>query len=161
MVLLWTLGCMYPFKLVFVFSRCMPKSGTVRSWWWIMLSTVFHSEYTNLHFLEGCKRGFLFSTHSSTFIVCIYQFSSIAQLCPTLCDPMDCSMPGLPVPHQHPECTQTHVHWVGDAIQPSHPLSSPSPSIFPSIRVFSDELVLHIRYSNYWSFSFSISPSNE
>ena len=69
-MLLWTLGCMYPFKLVFVFSRCMPKSGTVRSWWWIMLSTVFHSEYTNLHFLEGCKRGFLFSTHSSTFIIC-------------------------------------------------------------------------------------------
>ena len=54
-------------------------------------------------------------------------FSSVAQSCPTLCDPMHCSMPGLPVHHQLPEFTQTHVHQVGDAIQPSHPLSSPSP----------------------------------
>ena len=55
------------------------------------------------------------------------QFSSVTQSCPTLCDPMNCSMPDLPVHHQLPEFTQTHVHWVGDAIQPSHPLSSPSP----------------------------------
>ena len=55
------------------------------------------------------------------------QFSSVSQSCPTLCDPMNCSTPGLPVHHQHPEFTQTHVHRVGDAIQPSHPLSSPSP----------------------------------
>ena len=55
------------------------------------------------------------------------QFSSVAQSCPALCDPMDCSTPGLPVHHQLPESTQTHVHQVGDAIQPSHPLSSPSP----------------------------------
>ena len=55
-----------------------------------------------------------------------YQFSSVAQLCPTLCDPMNHSMPGFPVHHQLPEFTQTHVHWVGDAIQPSHPLLSPS-----------------------------------
>ena len=55
------------------------------------------------------------------------QFSSVTQSCPTLCDPMNHSTPGLPVHHQLPECTQTHVHWVGDAIQPSHPLSSPSP----------------------------------
>ena len=54
------------------------------------------------------------------------QFSSVSQSCPALCDPMDCSTPGLPVHHQLPE-SQTHVHWVGDAIQPSHPLSSPSP----------------------------------
>ena len=58
------------------------------------------------------------------------QFSSIAQSCPTLCDPMDCSTPGLPVYHQLPEFTQIHVHWVSDAIQPSHPLSSPSPPTF-------------------------------
>ena len=57
----------------------------------------------------------------------VLQFSSVAQLCPTLCDPMDCSTPGLPVHHQLPESTQTHVYWVGDAIQPSHPLLSPSP----------------------------------
>ena len=58
------------------------------------------------------------------------QFSSVAQSCLTLCDPMDCNMPGFPVHHQCPELTQTHVHWVSDAIQPSHPLSSPSPPAF-------------------------------
>ena len=57
-----------------------------------------------------------------------FDFSSVAQSCPTLCDAMDCSTPGLPVHHQFPELIQTHVHWVGDAIQPSHPLLSPSPS---------------------------------
>ena len=57
-----------------------------------------------------------------------FQFSSVAPSCPTLCDPMNCSVPDFPVRHQHPELTQTHVHWVGDAIQPSHPLSSLSPS---------------------------------
>ena len=94
---------------------------------------------------------------------CSSQFSSVAQSCPTLCDPMDCSKPGFPVHHQLPEFIQTHVHRVGDAIQPSHPLSSPSfpPSIFPSIRVFSNESVLRIRWPKYWSFSFSINPSNE
>ena len=76
---------------------------------------------------------------------------------------MNHSTPGLSVHHQLPEFTQTHVHWVGDAIQPSHPLLSPSPpaSIFPSIRVFSNESVLHIRWPKCWGFSFSISPSNE
>ena len=58
------------------------------------------------------------------------QFNSVAVLCPTLCNPMDCSMPGLPVHHQLPEFTQTHVHRVGGAIQPSHPLSSPSSLTF-------------------------------
>ena len=90
------------------------------------------------------------------------QFSSFAQLCLTLYDPMDGSLPGLPVHWQLSEFTQTHVHWVGDAIQPPHPLSSLLlPSTFPSIRVFSNESVLHIRWSKYWSFSFIISPSNE
>ena len=90
------------------------------------------------------------------------QFSSVAQLCLTPCDPMNRrSMPGLPVHHQLPEFTQTHVHQVGDAIQPSHPLLSPSLHIFPSIRVFSNESALRIRWPKYWSFSFNISPSNE
>ena len=66
----------------------------------------------------------------SSWMLDTCQFSSVAQLCLTLCDPMDCSMPGLPVHHQLLEFTQTHVHWVGDAIQPSHPLSSPSPPAF-------------------------------
>ena len=61
-----------------------------------------------------------------------FQFSSVAQSCPTLCNPMDWSTPGFPVHHQLPELTQTHVHQVGDAIQPSHPLSSPSPPAFNS-----------------------------
>ena len=76
---------------------------------------------------------------------------------------MDCSTPGLTVHHQLPEFIQTHVHRVSDAIQPSHPLlsSSPLPTIFPSIRFFSNESVLCIRWPKYWSFSFNISPSNE
>ena len=86
------------------------------------------------------------------------QFSSFAQLCPTLCDPMNHSTPGLPVHHQLLEFTQTHVHGVSDATQPSHPLLSPSP---PSIRVFSNESTLCMRWPKYWSFSFSISPSNK
>ena len=91
------------------------------------------------------------------------QFSSVAQSCPTLCGPMDCSMPGFPVLHCLPELAQTHVHWVIDAIQPSHLLLAPSPpaSIFPSIRVFSKESVLCIKWPKYWSFSFSICASNE
>ena len=91
------------------------------------------------------------------------QFSSVAQSCPTLCKPMNCSMPGLPVHHQLPEFTQTHVHRVSDAIQPSHPLLSPSPPapIPPSIRVFSNESTLCMRWPKFWSFSFSISPYNE
>ena len=94
---------------------------------------------------------------------CLVQFSSVTQSCPTLCNPMNRSMPGLPVHHQLPESTQTHVHRVGDATQPSHPLSSPSlpAPIPPSIRVFSNESTLHMRWPKYWSFSFSISPSNE
>ena len=91
------------------------------------------------------------------------QFSSVAQLCPTLCNPMDCSKPGFHVHHPFLELVQTHVHRVGDAIQPSHPLLSLVflPSIFPSIRIFSKESVLCIKWSKYWSFSLSISTSNK
>ena len=90
------------------------------------------------------------------------QFSSVAQSCPTLCDPMNHSTPGLLVHHQLPEFTQTNVHRVGDAIQPSHPLLSLLllPPIPPSIRVFSNESTLCMRWPKYWSFSLSISPSN-
>ena len=101
------------------------------------------------------------------------QFSSVAQSCSTLCDPMNHSTPGLPVHHQLLEFTQTHVHRVSDAIQPSHPLPSSHlilchpfllmPAIRPSIRVFSNKSTLHMRWPKYcsFSFSFSISPSNE
>ena len=94
--------------------------------------------------------------------ISLVQFSRSVVL--TLCNPMDCRTPGLLVHHQLPEFTQTHFHWVGDAIQPSLPLSSPLlllPSIFPSIRVFSSESVFLIRWPKYWNFSFNISPSNE
>ena len=90
------------------------------------------------------------------------QFSSVAQSCLTLCNPMDCSMPGLPVHQQLSELTQTHVHRVSDATHLI--LCRPFlllPSIFPSIRVFSNESALRIRWPTYWRFSFSISPSNE
>ena len=96
--------------------------------------------------------------------VLYFQFSLVTQLCLILFDPMDHSMPGLPVHHQLPEITQTHLHWVSDVIQPSHPLSSPllPLSIFQSIRVFSNESALLIRWPKYyWSFNFNISPSNE
>ena len=88
---------------------------------------------------------------------------SVAKLCPTLFGPKDCNMLGSPVLHYLPEFTQIHVHRVGDAIQPSHPLLSlsPLPSIFPSIRVFSNESALRMRWPKHWSFSFSISPSND
>ena len=91
------------------------------------------------------------------------QFSSLARSCPTLCDPRNRRKTGCPAYHQLPEFTQTQVHRVGDAIQPSHPLSSPFPPapIPPSIRVFSNESTLRIRWPKYWSFSFSMSPSNE
>ena len=84
-------------------------------------------------------------------------------MCLNLSHHMDSSMLGFPVHRQLPEFTQTHVHQVGDAIQPSYHLLSPSPPAFnlPSIRIFSTESDLPIRGPNYWSFSISISPSNE
>ena len=90
-------------------------------------------------------------------------FSSVIQSCPTLCDPMNCSTPVLPVHHKLLEFTQTHAHWVGDAIQPSHPVFpfSSCPQALLCIRVFSNESTLHLRWPKYWSFSFSISPSSE
>ena len=95
--------------------------------------------------------------------VLVTQFSSVTQLCLTLGNPMDCSTPGYPVHHQVPEPTQTHVHHIDDAS--NHlilcRLLLLAPSLFASIRVFSNESVFRIRWPKYWSFSFSISPSNE
>ena len=103
------------------------------------------------------EKFFLLTAFSSV------QFNSVAQSCPTPCNPMNCSTPGLHVHHQLPESTQIHVHRVDDAIQHLI-LCRPLPllsSVFPSIRVFSNESALHIRWPKYWSFSFNISPSNE
>ena len=91
------------------------------------------------------------------------QFSLVAQSCPTLCDPMDYSTPGLPVHHQLPESTQTHVHWVADAIQSSHPLLSPSP---PALNLSQHQglfkwVSFPMGCPKYWRFSFRISPPNE
>ena len=101
-------------------------------------------------------------TQTHTSYISSVQFSSVAQSCPSLCDPMNCSTPGLPVHHQLPEFTQTHVI---ELLMPSshlilcHPLLLPP--IPPSIRVFSNELTLRMRWPKYWSFSLRISPSNE
>ena len=108
--------------------------------------------------ITGC-----FDFFQTLFLKAVSQFSSVTQSCLTLHDPIGCSTPGLPVHHLLPKLAQTHVPRVGDAIQPSHPLSSPSPPTHnpPSIRVFSNESVLLINWPKYRSFSFSISPSNE
>ena len=89
----------------------------------------------------------------------VFRFSSVAQSCLILCNPMDRSTPGLPVHHQLLE----FIHWVSDTIQPSHPLLCLLllPSVFPSIRSFSNESALQIRWPKYWNFSFNISPSNK
>ena len=93
----------------------------------------------------------------------LHTISSIAQSCPTLWDPMDCRTPGLPVHHQLLEFSQTHAHWVGDPIQPSHPLLSPSPPAFNHSQ--QQGLLKWVSSSHqwpkYWSFSFRISPSDE
>ena len=123
------------------------------------LSRVFSNTTAQKHQFFRVQLYLWSNSHIHTSV----QFSSVAQSCLKLCDPTDRSTPGLPVHHQLTELTQTYVHWVSDAIQPSHPLLSPSPPAlnFSSIRVFSNESALCIRWPKYWSFSFSISPSNE
>ena len=115
--------------------------------------------------IQGCVCVCRFCPHSISFMVLPLrriQFSSVAQSCLTLCDPMNHSMSGLLVHHQCPESTQTHVHRFGDAIHLILcRLLLLLPSIFPSIRIFSNESVLRIRWPKYWSLSFNISPSNE
>ena len=100
---------------------------------------------------------------SSQWFSSSVQFSSVTQSYPTFCDHMDCSTSGLPVHHQLPEFTQARVHWVGDAIRPSHPLLSPSPPAFNLSHhqgLFQRVSSLH-EVDKYWSFSFNFSPSNE
>ena len=124
----------------------------------------YYFEHIFISFSKIRKQCFNFTfTYLFSNTLPFFQFSSVTQLCLTLCNLMDCSMPDFPVHHQLPELAQTHVHQICDAIQPSY-LCCPLfllPSIFPSITVFSNESALPIRWPKYWSFSFSISPSNE
>ena len=120
---------------------------------WVMYLTCLGYKY----YVSLKKKTLLnYYYKSSTLYSC-----SVTQLCPTLCDLIDCNMPGFPVLHCLQEFVQTHVLWVYDAIQPSHPLFPPPPPAFSlsSIRVFSTELALLIRWPKYCSFS--ISSSNE
>ena len=114
----------------------------------------------SLSFFTFIKRLFSSSLLSAIRTV---QFSVVTQSCPTLCNLMDCSTPGIPVHHQLSELTKTHSI---ESVMPSNYLIFCCPllllpSIFPSIKVYSNESVLHIRWPKYWSFSFSIIPSNE
>ena len=127
-----------------------------------ILSMVGLFNFTNYYICDSfhCKTNSYFI---KMMMLNMSQFSSVTQSCGNLCDPMDCIMPGFPVHHQLPEPVKTHGHPVSDAIQPSHPLSSPSPPAFDlsQNQGLSNESVLCIRWPKYWSFSFSISPSND
>ena len=109
----------WQYQSLSVWSLMFPLYATMENWEKYSDSS---STSSSLMSLGGNKRNPLW-----TPLLISVKFSSVAQSCPTLCDPMNRSTPGLPVHHQLPEFTQTHVHWVGDPIQPSHPLSSPSP----------------------------------
>ena len=103
-------------------SNCGSYGSSIFYFFWGN-SILFSIVAAQISFPTSSTQGFSFLQ----ILPMLVQFSSVVQSCPTLCDPMNCSMPGLPVHHQLPKFTQTHVHRVGDAIQPSHPLSSPSP----------------------------------
>ena len=141
----------------------LPGESQDRGAWWATIHGNAESSMTELLALSlSCSILHPFSSKSFSFdnFALSVQFSSVAQSCLTLCDPMNRSTPGLPVHHQLPEFTQTHIHWVSDAIQPSHPLSSPSsPAPNPSQHQSLFQWVM--RWPKYWSFSFSIIPSKE
>ena len=130
---------------------------------WVLLLNTPSSPPEALHWNTGVYRFQYHSRHLSAEMLSSTLFSSVPQSCLTLCDPMECSTPGFPVHHQLLELAQTHVHWVGDAIQPSHPLSSPSPHTFSLSQhqgLFKWDNSLH-SVAQVWSFTFNISPSNE
>ena len=121
-----------------------------------LLFPVWQSHLSNFLF----PKNFLLTVPSLVLCHCC---CSVTKLCLTLCDPMNCCLPASSVLHYFPEFAHIHVHWVGDDIQPSHLLSPSSPPTLnlSHIRVFSNKSALCIRWSNYWSFSFSMSSSNE
>ena len=139
--------------------RLSPTRVHVEGRWLVALGQLDLCFLTALLFLLLRTQAYYIVVNTVDVGVC-----SVAQSCPTvLCNPMDCSTPSFPVLHCLPELAQTHVHWVSDAVQPSHPLLSLSPPAFnlSFIRVFSNELALCIRWPKYWRFSFGISPSSE
>ena len=142
------LSCVRPFATPWTTSSVISQARILE---WVSISYSRVSSQASQPTCVSCK------------IISSVQFSSVSQSCPTLCNPMDHRTPGIPVHHQIPESTQTQVHWVSDAIQLSHPLCPLllPPSIFPSIRVFSSQSVLWIRWPKYWSFSFNINLANE
>ena len=126
-----------------------------RGAWQVIVPGVSKSQTGNFIFIP---KNFIYF-HSNVNSI---QFSSVIQLCTTLCNPMDCSTPGFSVHHQLPDLAQTHVHWVSDAIQPSYPLPSPSPPAFNLSQhqgLFQWVSSSH-QVAKYWSFSISISPTN-
>ena len=152
---------------------CAAVHGVAKSWTWLSDWTELKDQLTPLvtplvfyvcgHFCFVNKFICIIFLNGPNwfFKSSSVQFSSVAQSHPTLCDPMNRSTPGLPVYHQLPEFTQTHVHRVSNAIQPSHPWSSPSPPApIPSQhQSLFHESTLRMRWPKYWSFSFSIIPS--
>ena len=130
-------------RVAMPFSR---GSSHPRNWTWV-----------------SCIAGRFLNVWATREALRLSQFSSVTQSCLILCDPMHCSMPGLPAHHQFSEPTQTNACRVGTTIQPSHPLSSPSSPTFNLSQHQSlfKWVSLHIRWPKYWSFSFNISPSNE
>ena len=156
------------FATLWTLAHQAPQSmGVSRQEYWSGLPCLFSRrsfqsrDQTNVSCIS-CTAGRFLKTEAFGKTGCRLGFSSVTQSCPTLCSPMNCSTPGLSVHHQLLELIPTLVHRVCDVIQPSHP--HPLfilPSILPSIRIFSSESVLCIRWPKYWSFSFSISPSNE
>ena len=147
--------------------NCLPDSSVhrvlqTRILEWVAISFHRGSSWDRDQTHVSCTARGFYTIWTTRKALSNLRFSSVAQSC-HFCDPMDCSTSGLPVHHQLLELAQTHV-WVSDAIQPSHPLSGPSPPAFylsPSIRLFSEESVFHIKWPKYWSFSFNVSTSNE
>ena len=128
------LSFIHSYNYLYIFNSLW-KANIVFFWLVLLFSEKHFQLICKLFCYLFCVQGLQYSslmTHAALSILKSIQFSSVTQSCLTLCNPMDCSTPGLPVHQQLPEFTQVHVHWVGDAIQPSHPLSSSSPAPNPS-----------------------------
>ena len=138
------------------FDFCLVNKGIRKYLPLALLIHNFFDLFIQLIYLFLFSLSFLLEGENRIF-VCGVQFSSVAQSCPTLCNPMNRSMPGLPVHQQLPEFTQTHVHRVGDAIQPSHPLSSPFP---PAPNPSQHQSLFQVAQSTGVSASASFLPKN-